>query len=315
MNDEAPVNSAWNDAVFTVLHEEFLGNDSTCLFAVEGVPTRSGAEELRDEFGEARVRLAPVTPASLVGMGAGAARAGVRVIVELPSHLSLTQSIGHLADHVCSAQMFSNGRVSMPLVLRAVVHENEMVDVQSIASLPGVHIVSPSSASDAAGLVGSALRTNCPVVVLESAILIDNAKEIDDKEFACPLETAGVLRRGGDLTVIAAGAGVAMAIQAAEALDSAGIEVDLIDIRSLAPLDMPTVEQSVAKTGRVFIVDNAGAMGGWGAELAARISANAFAHLDAPVVRQSGTHLACNNPPSPEVLAEAMRNLIALSAL
>ncbi|MCA9176158.1 MAG: hypothetical protein KDB14_16845 [Planctomycetales bacterium] len=303
---------SWNDAIADAITAAFAEQEEMCLLVTAGVEHRSPADALEASHGDAAVRRANVTAGSLVGIGAGAARAGTRVVVEMPTDSSIAQTVGHLSDHVTTAQYYSAGRVTMPLLIRGVVgHEGAAADELSLASLPGLTVVIPSSPRVAAGLARTALQASGPVLLLEpSQLLSSQSDPTPHDEELCPLGKAALLLEGGDVTLVALGANVDAALAAATLVQAEGIGVDLIDIRTLAPLDMATVMQSVRKTGRVFIADMSGSVGGWGAELAARLADVAFDCLDAPILRRSGSVSLEHPGIDPQRLAEALREIV-----
>lgn len=277
----------WNTAVSEAI-EACLQADQRAMLFLSSAAARCDAERFENTYGLHRVFRGQLTPGSLAGLGAGSASTGARTIVELSEHASITQTIGHLADHIANAQYFSAGRVQMPLFIRAVVgHVNEFVDEFSVANIPGMHVAVPASVQDAKAMTQAAFELTSPVLLLEQQTLLESPAETNNAAATSILGRATVKRMGGGLTLITVGADVERGLEAANSLAAEGIDVEVIDLRCLAPIDLATVLTSCQKTRRVLIADQPNARGGWSAELAAQINLRAFSHLERPVLRCS----------------------------
>lgn len=302
--------TSWNHAIGRSLQVAFQADEAARLLVTEGVANRSGAEELTEALGEERVQAVPVSPGSLVAIGAGAALAGGRTVVELPEEASVTQAVGHLADHVASIHYASGGRVRLPLLIRAVVgHEDAAADETSAACLPHLRVVSPSSVRDAAAITRAALTSDGPVLMLEPLQMLDREEDTPETDELLEIGSAGVLIAGGDVTVLAVGAQVEIAQQAVAQLQLEGLAPELIDLRTISPLDREVIVRSVAKTGRALIADMADSVGGWGAQVAAELAEHAFHFLETPIRRRSS--IGPGGQASAESLADAIRELAA----
>ena len=264
-----------------------LGEDVGKYGGVFGV-TRG----LYDEFGGDRVRDCPLNEASIVSFGIGLAIAGRPTICELEFMDFLTWAMDPVTNQAPKLRYFWGGQVSVPLVIRAPVADTLGFGSQHSQSLeawlihvPGLRVAMPSNGFDAKGLIKTAIRDPNPVVFIESISLYSNKTPIPDVEYLIPFGKAEIKRQGDDVTIVALGAMVPKAILAAEALVSDGLSVEVIDPRTLAPLDIDTIVESVRKTGRLVIAHLAHKTGGVGAEIAQQVTELAFDSLDGPVVR------------------------------
>ena len=264
-----------------------LGEDVGKYGGVFGV-TRS----LYDEFGAERVRDCPLNEAAIVGFGVGLAISGHPAIAELEFMDFLTFCMDPIVNQAAKIRFFWGGQVEVPLVVRMPIASNLGFGTQHSQSLeawlmhvPGLKIAMPSTPYDAKGLIKSAIRDRNPVVFIENIGLYATKGEIPDEEYMVPLGIAEVRRAGDDVTLIALSSMVPSALQAAEQLAAEGISVEVIDPRSLAPLDIDSIIASVEKTGRAVVTHVAHKTAGVGAEIAQQITERAFDSLDGPVVR------------------------------
>ena len=264
-----------------------LGEDIGKYGGVFGV-TRG----LFDEFGGARVRDCPLNEASIVGFGIGLAIAGMRAVTELEFMDFATYAMDQIVNQAAKLRYIWGGQVSVPLVVRMPIVAELGFGSQHSQSLeawfmhvPGLKVAIPSTALDAKGLLKSALRDNNPVVFIENVKLYASRSAIPEEEYLIPFGQADVKRAGDDVTIVAISAMVHDALNAAETLAGAGISAEVIDPRTLAPLDADTIIASVEKTGRLIVAHKANKTGGIGAEIAQIVSERAFDALDAPVVR------------------------------
>ncbi len=264
-----------------------LGEDVGKYGGVFGV-TRG----LYDEFGEARVRDCPLNEAAIIGFGIGLAVAGKPTVAELEFMDFVTFCMDAITNQAPKLRYFWGGQVQVPLVIRAPIASNLGFGSQHSQSLegwfmhvPGLKVAMPATAHDAKGLIKTAIRDPNPVLFADSIALYGTKADIPDEEYLVPFGQAAVRREGDDVTVVALGAMVPQALKAAEELAGLGIEAEVIDPRTLAPLDIDTILASVEKTGRLVVAHQAHRTGGAGAEIAQQVTERAFDSLDGPVVR------------------------------
>jgi pyruvate dehydrogenase E1 component beta subunit len=263
-----------------------LGED-----VAEGGPYTTTAG-LAEEFGTERVINTPISESAIAGVAIGAAQSGMRPILEIMFIDFITLALDQVVNQAAKAHFMSGGQLSVPMVLRTQGGAGTRGGAQHSQSLeawlthvPGLKVVMPSTAADAGGLLASAIEDPNPVVFIENKTLYFKREEVPDEIEPVPLGRARVLREGGDVTVVALSRLVAEAMSAAERLAADGIEAEVIDPRSLVPLDLETIVRSVEKTNRLVIAHEAVEHGGFGAEIAAEVQAVAFDHLDAPIER------------------------------
>jgi pyruvate dehydrogenase E1 component beta subunit len=247
---------------------------------------------LAEEFGTARVRNTPISEGAVCGVAIGAAQAGLRPVVEIMFIDFLTLALDQLVNQAAKAHFMSGGQLSVPLVLRTQGGAGERAGAQHSQSLeawaahvPGLKVVMPSSAADAAGLLDSAIADPNPVVFVENKALYFRREQVPDEPRPIPLGQARVLRDGEDVTIIATSRLVGEAARAAQWLAEDGIEAEVIDPRTLTPLDTDRIAESVRRTGRAGVAHEAVTSGGFGAEIAARLQDEAFDRLEAPIQR------------------------------
>ena len=247
---------------------------------------------LRDEFGEERVRDTPISEATFVGAGVGAAVAGWRPVVEIQIWDFIAMTMDQVVNQAAKFRYMLGGTPTVPLVIRGPQGGGLRLAAQHSQSLeawfahiPGLVVVAPSSPADAKGLLISAIRDDNPVIFLEHKVLYAQKGPVPEEPYAIPLGTAQLKRQGSDVTVVATQLMVPRALAAAADLEQEGVSVEVVDPRTLVPLDEETILQSVAKTGRLVIAHEAVKRGGYGAEIAAMVSEQAFDVLDAPIVR------------------------------
>jgi pyruvate dehydrogenase E1 component beta subunit len=264
-----------------------LGED-----VAEGGPYTATAG-LAEEFGTERVVNTPISEAAITGVAIGAAQAGLRPVLEIMFVDFLTLALDQLVNAAAKAHFMSGGQLTVPLVVRTQGGAGQRGAAQHSQSLeswlthvPGLKVVMPSRAVDAGGLLASAIADPNPVVFVECKTLYFRREEVPDAPAPVPIGEAAVLREGRDVTVVALSRLVHDALDAAERLAAEdGIEVEVIDPRTLVPLDLGTIVASVERTGRLVVAHEAVAQGGVGAEVAARVQEAAFDYLDAPVTR------------------------------
>ncbi|GAA5114114.1 alpha-ketoacid dehydrogenase subunit beta [Pseudonocardia adelaidensis] len=247
---------------------------------------------LVEEFGADRVRDTPISEAAITGIAIGAAQSGLRPVLEIMYIDFLTLALDQLVNMAAKARFMSGGQLSVPMVLRTQGGAGQRAGAQHSQSLeswlchvPGLKVVMPSRAVDAAGLLAAAIADPDPVVVVENKTLYFRAEEVPDVVAPAPIGRAAVLRPGRDATVVALSRMVHEALTAADELARDGIEVEVIDPRTLVPLDLDTIADSVARTNHLVVAHEAVGTGGFGAEVAAAVGHAAFDDLDAPVER------------------------------
>ena len=256
-------------------------------------------EGLLDTFGPQRVRDAPISEQAIVGAAMGAAMTGLRPIAELMFSDFLAVAWDMVANQIAKTRYMTDGQVSLPLVLRTANGSGLRFGAQHSQSIenwamavPGLKVVAPSNPADVVGLMTAAIRDPDPVVVFEHKGLFATKGEVPDGDHVVPLGQAAVLREGSDVTILGLAAMVPRALEAAQRLaDEHSISAEVIDVRSLVPLDAQTILASVAKTSRVFTVEENPRLCGWGAEIVSLIVDEAFYSLDAPVVRITTPHI------------------------
>jgi pyruvate dehydrogenase E1 component beta subunit len=251
---------------------------------------------LLQEFGAKRVVDTPITEHGFAGLGVGAALTGLRPIVEFMTWNFAMQAIDQIINSAAKTLYMSGGQMGAPIVFRGPNGAAARVGAQHshdyaawYSNVPGLKVVMPYTAADAKGLLKAAIRDANPVIFLENEILYGQSfpvPKLDD--FVLPIGKARVHRQGKDVTIVSFGIGMTYALKAAEELAKEGIEAEVIDLRTIRPMDTATVVASVQKTGRCVTVEEGFPQSGVGAEIAARIMQEAFDYLDAPVTRVTG---------------------------
>jgi pyruvate/2-oxoglutarate/acetoin dehydrogenase E1 component len=247
---------------------------------------------LLTEFGAERIRDTPLSESTFVGAGIGAALGGMRPIVEVMTVNFSLLALDQIVNNAATIRHMSGGQFSIPLVIRMATGAGRQLAAQHAHSLegwyahiPGIRIVAPATLEDARGMLWTALQDPDPVLIFEHQTLYNLEGQLADDPGAVDIDRAAVRRRGNDATIVTYGATLWKALSAAETLARAGIEIDVIDLRTLRPLDMPTIIASVRKTRRVVLVDEGWKSGSLAAEISARIVEAAFYDLDAPIAR------------------------------
>ena len=247
---------------------------------------------LLQEFGPLRVRNTPISESAIIGAALGAAMTGIRTVAELMYVDFTTCAMDQIVNQVAKMHYMSGGKLRIPLVIRthggggrgnAAQHSQNLE--AWFLHVPGLKIVMPSTPADAKGLLATAIRDDNPVLFIEHKLLYSTKGQVPEGEHLIPLGQADVKRVGTDVTIVTISHMVLKALRAAERLAADGIEAEVIDLRTLTPLDLETVLRSVRKTNRVVIAHEACRRGGFGGELAAQIQEEAFDSLDAPVLR------------------------------
>jgi acetoin:2,6-dichlorophenolindophenol oxidoreductase subunit beta len=279
-------------------------------------------EGLLAKFGPDRVRDTPISEQAIIGAAMGAAMTGLRPIAELMFSDFFGVAWDMVANQVAKTRYMTDGQVALPLVIRTAnggglrfgAQHSQSIENWAMA-VPGLKVVAPSTPADMVGLMAAAIRDPDPVIVCEHKALFADKADVPDGELVVPLGEARIVREGTDATIVALAAMVPRAAAAAEALAADGISVEVIDLRTLVPLDVPTVLASVNKTTRLFTVEENPRLCGWGAEVVSIVAEEAIYALDGPVVRITTPHvpLAANpvledaQMPSAERIAATIR--------
>jgi 2-oxoisovalerate dehydrogenase E1 component len=281
----------------------------------EGIGIRGGnfltTKGLYEQHGPERLCDTPICERGFVGLACGAAMTGTRPVIDFMFADFVLDGYGEIINQIAKMQYMSSGRLRMPVILRGCIgighsaathHSGSYYGI--LAQVPGLKVAVPSMASDAKGLLKRALRGNDPVVFLEHRELLQSKEEIPDGDYEIEFGQARIVRSGKNLTVVAIARMVHLVLSLCDKLEQQGISVELIDPRTVLPLDTETILQSVRKTGRLLIVDEAPAACGVAAEIAARIADAGFDELDAPIRRVCGAF--CPTPYSPSLESQVV---------
>jgi len=294
---------------------EEMRRDGDVFLMGEEVAEYQGAykvsQGLLEEFGDKRVIDTPITEHGFTGLGVGASFAGLRPIVEFMTFNFAMQAIDHILNSAAKTLYMSGGQMGSPIVFRGANGAAARVGAQHsqcyaswYAHCPGLKVVSPYSAEDAKGLLKAAIRDPNPVVVLENEILYGRSFEVPDTDdFVIPFGKAKIERAGADVTLVAYSLMVGTALDAAEKLSAEGIEAEVINLRSIRPLDTATIVESVKKTNRIVTVEEGWPFAGIGSEIASVMMEQAFDYLDAPVTRVCGENVPMPYAANLEALA------------
>jgi pyruvate dehydrogenase E1 component beta subunit len=314
-------------AVNQALAEELRRDESVFIIgedvAEAGTPFKvlSG---LVEEFGTERVVDSPISEPGITGLGVGAAMTGLRPVVDIMFGDFLTLVMDQLANQAAKTHYMSGGNLKVPLTLRTTMGATRRSAAQHsqslhawVAHVPGLKVVLPSEPADAKGLLKTAIRDDNPVVFIEDKMDYAIKGEVPDGEYTIPFGVADVKREGEDITIVATSSMVRVALAAAALLESEGISAEVIDPRTLVPLDVDALVRSAEKTGRAIVVDEGHQSYGVSAELAAVIAAGAFYSLDAPVTRLGALDVPIPfsppledvTVPTPELVAQTARRL------
>ena len=283
------------EAGVDALREE-MARDPNIFYIGQGIGIRGGnfqqTRGLWAEFGDERLRDTPIAELAQTGIGIGAALAGSRPIVDIVFFDFILEASGQVIQQVSTIHYISNGKFKVPVVIRSAMggvrssgphHSHTFYSF--FMHIPGLKIAVPCTAYDVKGLLKTAIRDDDPVLFIEHKGLYNSKGPVPEEEYLIPFGEGVVRRSGSDVTLVAVSLMVSRALEAASALESEGISVEVIDPRTVAPLDKETILRSVAKTGRLAIVDEAYAACGFSAEVAALISGEALDELDAPIKR------------------------------
>ncbi|HEU5359047.1 MAG TPA: pyruvate dehydrogenase complex E1 component subunit beta [Gemmatimonadales bacterium] len=288
----------YRDALNQALREEMQRDPSVFLMGEE-VGVYNGAYKvsrgLLEEFGPMRVVDTPITELGFAGVGVGAAMVGLRPIVEFMTWNFALLAVDQIVNSAAKMRYMSGGQVGCPIVFRGpggaalqLASQHSQAFESWYAHIPGLKVVMPATPADAKGLLKSAIRDDDPVVFIEGEMLYNNKGEVPDGEHVVPIGQADVKRDGGDVTIICHSKTVAVALKAAEQLATEGISAEVVDLRTIRPLDRETILTSVGKTHRVVVAEEGWGFAGVGAQVVDLIQQEAFDELDAPVLRVTG---------------------------
>ena len=305
---------SYSQATLEALSEEMASNPDIFVMG-EGIGVRGGnfltTKGLYEQHGPERLCDTPICERGFVGLACGAAMTGTRPVIDFMFADFVLDGYGEIINQIAKMQYMSSGRLRMPVILRGCIgighsaathHSGSYYGI--LAQVPGLKVAVPSMASDAKGLLKRALRGNDPVVFLEHRELLQSKEEIPDGDYEIEFGQARIVRSGKNLTVVAIARMVHLVLSLCDKLEQQGISVELIDPRTVLPLDTETILQSVRKTGRLLIVDEAPAACGVAAEIAARIADAGFDELDAPIRRVCGAF--CPTPYSPSLESQVV---------
>jgi pyruvate dehydrogenase E1 component beta subunit len=279
---------------------EEMRRDENVFIMGEEVAEYQGAykitQGLLDEFGPRRVVDTPITEHGFAGVGVGAAMAGLKPIVEFMTFNFAMQAIDQIVNSAAKTLYMSGGQMGAPMVFRGpsgaaarVAAQHSQCYAAWYSQIPGLKVVMPYSAADAKGLLKAAIRDPNPVIFLENEILYGHHFEVPKlDDFVLPIGKARIHKQGKDATIVSFGIGMTYAVKAAEELAEQGIDVEVIDLRTIRPMDIPTVVESVKKTGRLVTVEEGYPQSSVGTEIATRVMQQAFDYLDAPILTIAG---------------------------
>ena len=289
---------SYRDALNQAMREEMRRDEKVFLIGEE-VGYYQGAFKVSkgfvEEFGPKRVLDTPITEAGFTGLAIGAAMAGLHPIVELMTFNFGILAMDQIVNNAAKIRYMSGGQLSVPIVIRgpgSAAHQLGAQHSQSLeawfAHVPGLKVIAPATPSDAKGLLKSAIRDPNPVIFIEAQLLYATKGDVSDDDYTIPIGRAEVKREGDDVTVVAYSKMLLLALEAAEELAGQGIKAEVVDPRTLKPLDVATIVESVKKTGRLIVVEEGWAFAGMGAQIAESVYSLAFDYLDGPIVRVTG---------------------------
>jgi pyruvate dehydrogenase E1 component beta subunit len=304
----------YRQAVASGIAQE-MTRDANVVMIGEDIGAAGGVfkltEGLFERFGPDRVRDTPISEQAIVGAAMGAAMTGLRPVAELMFSDFFAVTWDMVVNQIAKTRYMTDGQVSIPLVLRTAngaglrfgAQHSQSVENWAMA-IPGLKVVAPSTPADMHGLLAAAIREDDPVIVCEHKALFATKGEVPDGEHVVPLGQAAIVRTGSDVTIVALAAMVPRALEAANRLATEkGIDAEVIDLRTLIPLDAQAILRSVAKTSRLFTVEENPRALGWGAEIVSIVADEGFYSLDAPVVRITTPHVPL---PSAAILEDAV---------
>ena len=289
---------SYREALNQAMREEMQRDDRVFLIGEE-VGYYQGAFKVSkgfvEEFGTGRVLDTPITEAGFTGLAVGAAMTGLRPIVELMTFNFGILALDQIVNNAAKIRYMSGGQLSIPMVIRgpgSAAHQLAAQHSQSLEAwfchVPGLKVIAPATPHDAKGLLKAAIREDNPVIFIEAQLLYGTKGEIQEGDYLLPIGKADIKRAGTDVTIAAYSKMLLLALEATEDLAKQGIDAEVVDLRTLKPLDVDTLVQSVQKTGRLVIVEEGWRFAGLGAQIAESVYSMAFDALDGPIVRVTG---------------------------
>ena len=316
------------DALHDAIHEEMERDESVFVIG-EDVVAHGGPYTVTEGIAERspdRIFETPIAEAGIVGVGVGAAMAGMRPVVEIMYLDFITCAMDEVVNQAAKMRYMTGGQASVPLVIRLpcglgryIAAQHSQIMESWFMHVPGLQVVVPSTPKDAKGLLKTAVRSPDPVLFFEYKRIYTAEREVPDEEYLIPFGEAETKREGEDVTVVAVGPMVGKALEAGVILEDDGYDIEVVDPRTLSPLDTETIRASVGKTGRAVICEEDSSFAGTGAEIAAMIAENCFKDLQAPVVRVGMPHvpmpfappLADSVVPQVDSVVDAVRRVMA----
>jgi pyruvate dehydrogenase E1 component beta subunit len=288
----------YRDAIAEALREEMRADERVFLLG-EDIGAYGGSyvvtKGFLDEFGEKRVRDTPIAESGMVGAAIGAAMAGMKPVVEMMTINFSLLAIDQIVNHAAKLLYMSGGQVQAPCVIRMVTGGGSQLAAQHsqnleawYARVPGLHVMVPSTPYDAMGLMRQAMRNPNPVIYIEHSLLYRTKGEVPSERYVVDVGRATVSRSGRDVTIVGYLRTTHLALEAADRLAQEGIEAEVVDLRSLRPLDLETIVDSVERTNRVVVVEDAWRTGGFSSEICQLVTEHAWDYLDAPPTRVNG---------------------------
>ena len=309
--------------------EEALQNDPNVLILGEDIGAYGGAyavtDGFLDKFGPERIKDTPISEATFIGTGIGAASAGLRPIIELMSISFSLVGFDQIVNMAANIRYMSGGQIDVPMVIRAPTGAGVQLAAthsQSfetwLAEVPGLYCVCPSNPKDALGLLRTAIKDNNPVIFAEPALLYGTKGDVPEEYYEIPLGSASVVKKGNDITLVSYGAGMKVIEEVSTILDKKNISSEIIDLRSLSPIDYATIGESVKKTNKLLALDTSRRNGGIKAEVVADVQENFNDWLDSPIIRIGAKdvpwpynkNLESNAYPDPNEIVDEINNKI-----
>lgn len=289
---------SYREALNQAMREEMRRDERVFLIGEE-VGYYQGAFKVSkgfvEEFGPQRVLDTPITEAGFTGLAIGAAMAGLRPIVELMTFNFGILAMDQIVNNAAKIRYMSGGQITIPIVIRgpgSAAHQLAAQHSQSLEAwfchVPGLKVIAPATPHDAKGLLKSAIRDQNPVIFIEAQLLYGTKGEVGEGDYTIPIGLAEVKRQGTDVTIVAYSKMLLLALEAADALAREGIQAEVVDLRTLKPLDVAAIATSVKKTGRLLIIEEGWHFAGLGAQIADSVYTKAFDYLDGPIVRVTG---------------------------
>jgi pyruvate/2-oxoglutarate/acetoin dehydrogenase E1 component len=325
--EDDPMLMSYREALNQAMREEMRRDDRVFLIGEE-VGYYQGAFKVSkgfvEEFGDERVLDTPITEAGFTGLAIGAAMAGLHPIVELMTFNFGILALDQIVNNAAKIRYMSGGQLSVPIVIRgpgSAAHQLGAQHSQSLEAwfchVPGLKVIAPSTPGDAKGLLKSAIREPNPVIFIEAQLLYSTKGEVPEGDYTIPIGSAEVKRSGDDVTIVAYSKMLLLALEAAPELAKRGIGAEVIDPRTLKPLDVETIAASVKKTGRLVIVEEGWQFAGLGAQIADSLYREVFDYLDAPIVRVTGEDVPMpyTRPLEDAAIPDVQRVLAAVTSL